>query len=844
MKTISATREAYLAAPARTDHLRVELYSSGYIDMGSWNSHDWVISATISETIDGPTATATVQFWRERGSDSLSPLVSGSVLAIATNMRIFTATLPEGLVPQYPSDYTLSFIGTIDDVDIGSGNKSRITVRARDLGGGLQDAFIQDVTKYGSGGGKALEDVIDDILGDWASSHTLTTVGTPSWSLLEYKQVKEPIMSAIRKLTGQIGWDVRYRWSNISSDYELTLYEPARAGGIVRTFGLDDYFAITQASVSRRDVRNKIDIIYRTSPSGPPLTYSAPSAGSSTQTKYGVRYCQITESSTSNIDSLAEATVMGDSILSDLEEPLISHGAEMPFFFAAMLGDYYRFAANHLYDSNQDLAVVGIEHRFGDGKARTILTCRGVPSGGTDRWLESDARPGLATASDNYSDVAPTSVATASNIGTVIVTYADPRSATPPVPDWRYTECYCDTNVDPVDLVARGKQTRFEIGGLIPGETYYTKLKIIDDSGNVSTEAISSAQEVSKVSTGDIDLSSNMSTPIPNSEFGQQSSAAVPPDNWTVSAGSWSATGVGNIYLDTTDAITGANSLKFEGEPTDPGGDHTTHITSDKVPLREGRVYLLRAIVKRPSGDASDVDMRFAAVYYDKDEALISAFNHCTLSGKASGTDWTLTGGQRQQLIGAAGWYLVEKAFIPPTTTAFMAARIGKKRVGGGGGSNDGHDILVDSCVIVPHVEEVQTYLSGDQTIGTGAWDQVELDTETIDTAAAFAVGTYTWTAPYTARYRIIGRAVWDNQDAAAMTAARLTLGGSPWKYGPPALGTNAWTVDTNEVDSGEVELAIGDTVTLEVKHASAGAQDLTSGVDATSLHIVQLGGF
>jgi hypothetical protein len=449
----------------------------------------------------------------------------------------------------------LKFHGFIDDIDMAGDNTIKIS--CRDQGGELQDTYIESVVTRGSGGGTAVQTVMQTIVtAAMASPPTIYVPSSPGWNILEFEQTKEPLFTAIRRLADQIGWILKYWWDSGTSAYRLTLYEPDRTVAVaMRTFGPGEYFKISKASMSRKSVRNRVVVSYRTSPEGALLDVTVNDAGS--QSKYGLRYCGVTEGATSNIDSSGEATTMANAILTDLKEPTLSHTVTMPLFWPAETGDYYGFTDNHvIYDTTQNLAVFAITHKFtAGGKVETTLQLRGKPASGSRRWLNVETRPGIAPPVINRTSAAATGLATVQGAGgSIVLTYDDPRSMTPPVRTWATTKLYVSTTPGftpgPSNLVAQNKSTRFVIENLVSGTTYYAKIQIIDGSGNVST---TSAQETIVAGyTGALHLNRDnefgniILNPTVSNWSSPRTQADNPPDNWEAC---YIASGVSDVTI-------------------------------------------------------------------------------------------------------------------------------------------------------------------------------------------------------------------------------------------------------------------------------------------------------
>jgi len=509
MRSATADQLVVLDKAERSTHLRVKVDRGGgdWVDFTTLEGRDWVIRADWGTDVDAPVIDATILLRRAVGQMSLATLMDGSklnaagtILDAGHDVVIETATMPIDTPPS-AADWVEVFRGSIDEV---AWDKDPIELRCRCLGADLADAFIETQIKHPHDPATSddVEDVMQEILDDYfgagivdlysANGTAITPFNpadTPGWVINQYVQQKTHVLEALRTLAAQIGWVVKYRWHANTSSFELVFEEPDRAKVVPDyTFDGDDYFNIDRLSVSRIGVRNRVLVTYRDPTILDPVTVDSEDIAS--QSKYGLRTMAITVASSCQIDSTPEATVFADAVLADLKDPVLEKQVTMPYFFRAEVGDLYRFDANGVhYDSSQDLAVVSYRHSVDRKSARTTLGVRGKPSGGNKRWLILETRPGIAPQNPTYQNSAPTASADAL-LGGIVVSFDDPRTWSPPVEDWATAKCYVSTSSGftpgPTNLRAQGRQTRFEIGGLTPGVTYYAKLQIVDSKGNIS----------------------------------------------------------------------------------------------------------------------------------------------------------------------------------------------------------------------------------------------------------------------------------------------------------------------------------------------------------------------
>lgn len=337
MRTLTTLESKILASNAGAVHVRVKVADAGgtFRDLTDLNGHDYLTGVEIDCDIDMPVDAATVYLAREIYHDQLSflnqttrpNLVTGSyapLITPAAEFYIEMALAPVGTPVEAvdASWWREVFRGDIRLPDFSS---DPLKFTARDLGGRLQDLWIETETVYGSTGGTAAQTVMQSIIKDahgtaWASGQTLalrdrttpvtqngywyrvTTAGTsgtsePTWgttiggttsasggtavwtcygrvptlytpvspgfNLKKYAQKPMSVLEALRVIAQLTGWDVRYKWRAGTGQFELTYYEPDRSKATVdATFTADQYLSIGNFSVNPDNVRNKVKVSY------------------------------------------------------------------------------------------------------------------------------------------------------------------------------------------------------------------------------------------------------------------------------------------------------------------------------------------------------------------------------------------------------------------------------------------------------------------------------------------------------------------------------------------------------------------------------------------------------
>lgn len=162
MRTLTPQEQAVLQGDAQGVAMRVLVkdWTGAFVDLTSLGEakENYVNSANWGANIDDPVATAEVIVKREIFKGSIAPLVtfsplnggaSGSLIAVGRELQIQTATLPlmPGLLPA-SGDWRLNFHGVIDSYDEADGGDDTVRLQCRDLGGVLQDRYIEAERAY------------------------------------------------------------------------------------------------------------------------------------------------------------------------------------------------------------------------------------------------------------------------------------------------------------------------------------------------------------------------------------------------------------------------------------------------------------------------------------------------------------------------------------------------------------------------------------------------------------------------------------------------------------------------------------------------------------------------
>jgi hypothetical protein len=409
MRTITTNQRTAWESDGSITHVQVRIEDGdGFIH--NWCDllgRNWIESVDFGETQDAPGQDATITLiWRQY-EDNASPwVVAGQrlegYLGIGQRVLIDVAILPEGIEPQ-SGDWITALDGQIDsyNLDYPTG-----TIECRDrIIAQLTDRWVETDTPYGTVAGRDMEQVMQDIITDWGGlpEQTLWTPASPGFAITPYNQQAEPVLTALTTLALLTGWDLRPRWRTSAAAFQLALTEPDRAGG-GSVFGLplSRIRSLDGVGVNIDDIRNVIRVFYTDgslTTGGQLAIKSVVRTNSASVTKYGRRFFELTEGSSSSINTLGEATALADAILADLSEPDVTATVTIPLEWWLELGDVITLQSDgERFGAAQELAIVGLRRNAIEGEATTTIQLYGKPRTGRRNWMEREARPGVAPA--------------------------------------------------------------------------------------------------------------------------------------------------------------------------------------------------------------------------------------------------------------------------------------------------------------------------------------------------------------------------------------------------------------------------------------------------------------
>lgn len=401
MRTFSTEQEDILKSAKFDVHLRVEVENAtgAFKNLSSLDGSDWVEKVQWDWDLDQSVPEARIQLRRDiTDGKSLAPLDEASTFNVTDAgstaalldagrlIRIYTATLAAGSAAPATSEFDRMLDAEIDEVNWGH---SPIDIVARSfVMAALNDQWVETVTIYGSDEGIAIETVMQSILDDHTDlGITLNTPVVPGFLITTYEQQQMSVLQALVTLAQLIGFDLRERWDDATSSFRLTFSEPDRAASTDQwTFNKSQYHDVRQLSISRRDIRNVVSILYTSTSDAQRKEVEVESTAS--QDRYGRRWMQIVEGSDSPIASSSEANVFAQAAVDDLDEPDAIQEIETPYWWPGDLQDFIGFTANDIhYSVDQSFGVYGIRHELSRERHRTFVRVRGKPAGQYRGWL-------------------------------------------------------------------------------------------------------------------------------------------------------------------------------------------------------------------------------------------------------------------------------------------------------------------------------------------------------------------------------------------------------------------------------------------------------------------------
>lgn len=384
-------------------HVRFEMMDATgtYQDMTSV-LHGFRISTTVDQTVISGTFTVARSY--TDSAFSLSPLVSDAVDA-GRKVRLYLTTLVNGSPAS--GDLRLVFDGVVDVVDAGS---SLMELQVRDnIGALLADRDVIDAVQIDPPvAGVPLEDVLEEVLYEAAVQngtasgldHDIPTnfdaTGVAAGAGLKRRAIEiEPqkLLEALRTTADRIGWQLRPRYNETDSEFQLAFYEPpASKVDVDWHIPKARYIVIPTLRVDRTDIRNAIRVSYIDEDGdqqtyGPTATPTPSLQDQDSIDRFGFRFMELAEDETSPVRDAAAAAALANIALNDLAWPVADVEVEVLLNWAVDIDDLVTLEADDVHFlTDQTFAVVGYEHDWSPDRERTRLRLRGTPTGGVMKW--------------------------------------------------------------------------------------------------------------------------------------------------------------------------------------------------------------------------------------------------------------------------------------------------------------------------------------------------------------------------------------------------------------------------------------------------------------------------
>lgn len=485
---------------------------------------------------------------------------------------------------------------------------------------------------------------------------------SPGWNLNVFQVKRESVWNAMQQLAQQIGWDLRWRYDPAESGYRLQLYDPNRAKTTpdrVLTFGLEvrEYESV---SLDIANVRNVVRVVYSDSADLDSQNRAkrkwVQASDATSIARFGRRFMEVAESSSSSIDSSGEATTMANAMLSDLASPVADVGVRMAFFPWVELTDLLGLPADgQRFTSQQNLAVTSYDHEWSEGQGSTRVAVRGKPSSGWYRWarISGAQQPEDVHRLLDRSNAGSNGLTAVANLRgqTLQVSETPILRALPRDIDFHVASSSGFTP-SVSTLKASGRTNQVTVTGLKPGGTYYAKSvpKVWNQSRLVEGQPSEETSFVAGyVEPADLNPLTVAQPLPPNGSFeGWFTDDTVPPDHWEPDTGTWAD------WARATTAGDGAYAI----EARDLGSSVRAELRSLWFPAEAGKTYALRCLLQRL---ASDGDVRLTIEWGDSAKASLGT---ATLATNTAGmTNFTAS----KELVAEA-----------PSGTRFARVKVGR----------------------------------------------------------------------------------------------------------------------------------------------------------------------
>ena len=387
----------------------------------------------------------------------------------------------------------------------------------------------------------------------WATGHYPTPTPTspqlscpvsPGWYLGEFRQSRTTVWDALQSLTRQLGWSLRYVWSESDSAFVLRLAPIDRApSSTVATLSPDRYLDVKRAGRAIDGIRNAVQVCWWDAEdldavTKAPKQKKALVTDPTSITAFGRRWMEVAEASASGIATAAIASQFAAAMLSDLSTPTFEHELELLYAYALELNDFVLCLANgRHYDLDQSLAVVSLRHRLEQGSQRTTVGMRGKPTAGTARYVDVAVAPRNAPAPRTLAPSAPAEVDISAHAIGAQVIWQQPSGRI--LPPGTTVEVHVSTTsgFTPDASTYRGDIAggRLELSGLPSGTAHYVRVAYRSREGNLSAYSTERSFTPAQVPAADVEGGSPFSVkakPSSTATFDPDSPIALGTEVW------------------------------------------------------------------------------------------------------------------------------------------------------------------------------------------------------------------------------------------------------------------------------------------------------------------------
>lgn len=351
---------------------------------------------------DNLVGSGTITIALESGIGATSPLMSvssfGDLRAIpGRDFQLETATVPKGATPG-GADWWTVFYGEIDAVEMAG---EELTLYCRDKMCVPQDRIIEPddtsdppVSGFQAGNATLLQAVrdIQQAVAVYASdmvNFPIFQLHDPQWTVIPYWQ--DALMSvaeAWQRLVQMRGFAIHWRY--VPGFHFLagaTLYDPTLVeADNVYTVDRNEILRYARLRLDRAPVRNVTSLVY--GQNREVYTTSDPTS----IVVNGRRYMRFSEPAGNPIDTLEEATTLGDLALAQQKDPGPEVDYERFYFWPVELADQHIIQADgRRFDQPLEQAVIGYQHNLDwrvGGRFRSTIQTRHRAMSAIRRWRQ------------------------------------------------------------------------------------------------------------------------------------------------------------------------------------------------------------------------------------------------------------------------------------------------------------------------------------------------------------------------------------------------------------------------------------------------------------------------